>query len=131
MKAQELRRGNLIQNRVNKTIEEVNSIHDSDRIGTNSNGNGYAYYWEGIPLTEKWLEDFGFHEKYKSVSNRWLHHPTEPQFYVELHDPEDEDTGKLQGRFIYDHRFEIGYVHQLQNLYFALTGEELTLKKQI
>ena len=30
-----------------------------------------------------------------------------------------------KGKFLFDSRIEINYVHQLQNLYFALTGKEL------
>ena len=50
--------------------------------------------------------------------------------WFELHDCED-DEGNLTGVFMYDFRIQIKYVHQLQNLYFALTGEELILKEKI
>jgi len=78
--------------------------------------------YEPIPLTEEWLIKFGFFEKYKSTSNRWNIGG------FELHDCEDDD-GQLQGVFLYDFRLEVKYVHQLQNLYFALTGKELEIKK--
>lgn len=71
-------------------------------------------------LTEEWLIKFGFFEKFKSASNRWNIKS------FELHDPCDEND-KLTGRFIYDWTIYIEYVHQLQNIYFFVTGEELTL----
>ena len=32
--------------------------------------------------------------------------------------------------FYYSRNLDVKYVHQLQNLYFALTGEELTIKEE-
>ena len=73
-----------------------------------------------IPLTEKWLLDFGLEETKK---NRYL--------------LDDDYDVVFDGENYY---FRIGtymdnppsvkikHVHQLQNLYFAPTGKELTLK---
>lgn len=76
----------------------------------------------GIPLTEEWLLNFGF--KGLSTSNylglllgiiyfRW-----------------DKESKYLDFELDYEsvQLPHIKYVHQLQNLYFALTGDELTLK---
>jgi hypothetical protein len=66
-----------------------------------------------IPLTEEWLLKFGF-EKYDDMILYW-----------ELDDVTIwEEKGKYQ--FFSDKN--IKYVHQLQNLYFALTEKELELK---
>lgn len=62
-----------------------------------------------IPLTEEWLIKFGF-ERWNDVYN----------FYHKLNGVEIEN-----GNIYVGHGNEIKYVHQLQNLYFALTGEEL------
>lgn len=78
----------------------------------------------GIPLTEEWLEKFGF--KITDGHNN-----------IRLYAREQEDNvnfvltdyrkPKLEGiRFNAHYVFE--YVHQLQNLYFALTSKELTIK---
>jgi hypothetical protein len=72
-----------------------------------------------IPLTEEWLLKFGF------VQGR--NYPG----WVLLKDLEKGDyiDDNVLFEFFepgYDH---IKYVHQLQNLYFALTGEELTIKE--
>jgi len=69
-----------------------------------------------IPLTEEWLERFGFeYSDLNGDSGLWKIPPF--QIY-----------GKYN-QFLYDYRLDVNYVHQLQNLYFALTGEELTIKK--
>lgn len=79
-----------------------------------------------IPLTPEWLERFGFSEKYHSAGNHWTRKAKSVNAGCVLIDPEDEETEKLKGIFYYSNwGIDILYVHQLQNLYFALTGEEL------
>lgn len=67
-----------------------------------------------ISLTEEWLLKFGF--KFNGDSKFWIDklclHTKDNELYI-LYD---------QGRVF------IQYVHQLQNLYFALCGAELELK---
>lgn len=65
-----------------------------------------------IPLTEEWLLKFGFERKYDS--NYWNSKLCIHTYYNEFYILQE------QGRVFFQH------VHQLQNLYFALTGEELT-----
>jgi hypothetical protein len=82
---------------------------------------------EPIKITREWLEQFGFQKEYNSLNafryelylehNRWLSDWGMVGFMLRG----DNDFGV----FIYD----IMYVHQLQNLYFALTGQELTVKQ--
>jgi hypothetical protein len=73
-----------------------------------------------IPLTEEWLLKFGF-EKEKPDYLWWrLNGVTINVFNGEAY---KLNTG---GYTFYRH---FKHVHQLQNLYFALTGEELTLKE--
>ena len=78
--------------------------------------------FEPIPLTEEWLLKFGFecfadgqYEKiFENLDFNW---DKETGLYIFLRTQEDNIKP--------DH---IKHVHQLQNLYFALTGEELTIK---
>ena len=82
--------------------------------------------FEPIPLTEEWLLKFGFNninskEYGIKCGSCWM----------SLSNP--KDMGEWQDCYcwIFD-RFkfiELKYVHQLQNLYFALTGNELTIEK--
>lgn len=81
----------------------------------------------GIPLTEEWLEKFGFDSRPykdgyigKDVGNTDFVLRKPDTLYVK-HNYAFEFCG-----FKYT---ELEYVHSLQNLYFALTGEELTLKE--
>jgi hypothetical protein len=74
-----------------------------------------------IPLTEEWLFKFGF--KFDGHCSWWKNELIELTIdigedeYSVFNDNGDYIT--LKG---------IKYVHQLQNLYFAIKGEELTIK---
>lgn len=82
-------------------------------FGTTVSGS-YDIECEPIPLTEEWLLKFGFEPL---GSSRF--------------------DFKIFTYYLYDGSFynqssrlsTIKYVHQLQNLYFALTGEELKIKE--
>lgn len=68
-----------------------------------------------IPLTEEWLLKFGF-EKYEDI----------PWTYIK--GPIKINAGNHFTIFVFDRSINqdcIPKIHQLQNLYFALTGEEL------
>lgn len=84
----------------------------------------YLFSWKSlkpIPLTEKWLESFGF-EKIQG----WMW-----KSGISLR-PKSEFIDLEYGGYILDaYDIHIDYVHTLQNLYFALTGEELKLKEEI
>ena len=79
-----------------------------------------------IPLTEEWLLKFGF--EYNSYPDsltlnvlsfgRFNAYSISKDLTIEL----STQSGYMFGTT------KIKYVHELQNLYFALTGEELTIK---
>ncbi len=69
-----------------------------------------------IPLTEEWLVKFGFKKQKRS---EWF---SKKGFVVRIFN--NTLPVKIQGK----HLVTLGYVHQLQNLYYALTGKELTIK---
>lgn len=83
---------------------------------------------KGVPLTEEWLKKLGmeYHDKpldrgsahLQNVVARWEH---EEKFEYVI----DSPSGDIDYLYVTK---EVDYVHQLQNLYFALTGEELTIK---
>ena len=97
-----------------------------------------------IPLTEEWLLKFGFenwgygslysneHEKYTRYV---LHNILDGTSNFEIHFIESNYGNILNNEYVIscdeDDRInwgvELKNVHQLQNLYFALTNEELTL----
>lgn len=88
----------------------------------------------GIPLTEEWLLKFGFEE---DPSNNFF------SFYLSDYDENEFSRQRMDYWFrdefsaaelcragVCFKRVKIQYVHQLQNLYHALTGEELKIKKR-
>ena len=81
---------------------------------------------EGIPLTEEWLIKFGF--KQGNSMNFYWNKLIRDNINISI----DPDDGEVWVCDIFDNESiiltEIKYVHQLQNLYFALTGKELTIK---
>ena len=132
MTANELRIGNIVDlgSRIAKIIdishlscivedleETQDTIEDYNRI-------------QGLILTNDWFEKWGFHKdgeywsmgifdykycfKYRDWANNWA-------FYQEFTDsPDSKDDGKK-----YPISFDIEYVHQLQNIWFALLHEEI------
>ncbi len=152
MKAQELKIGNLIYKKIHKKdtpleVVEVLSIDGSFDVLDVKNIGGYITEqcplkdFEPIPLTEEWLLKFGFKVKDRksNLDTDIFYIPTfeidyclfyadfrlDYGLYVEYTDsPFPEDDEKL-----YPITFGIKYVHQLQNLLYSLTGEELTIKQ--
>lgn len=92
------------------------------------NGSSYAYKEniKPIPITEDWLIKFGFEKKTINGSDTWLFNDcifeiikNKLSFSLSLAD----NTGEI----VFEK--EVSSVHQLQNIFFALTGEELKLKE--
>lgn len=121
MKASELRIGNLIL--VDGKIDEITGIKKSTVFFSDGFQMFIAGGIEPIPLTEEWLIKFGF--------NKTVDHPRR-----KLYEHDDicplwfSDKQGITDFYASGVRIsECKYVHQLQNLYFALTGEELTIKE--
>jgi hypothetical protein len=118
MKAQELRIGNLVRNNLNGEILKPCDVL-CDGINTDKiEGLNYGFI-EPIPLTEEWLFKFGFERQENNWKTLDLHFATigwEKLAGIAL---------SFEKESIY--LPHIKYVHQLQNLYFALTNEELIL----
>lgn len=113
MKVSEMRIGNLVGIK-SRPVAKVYAIEE-DYIDLDYQDFGWKPEQRKIediapiPLTEEWLIRFGF------ISGRlkfgqWYLKFSGAQFWL-------NDIG-----------IEIFYVHQLQNLYHALTGDELTIK---
>ena len=85
-------------------------------------------YYQPIPLTEEWLLKFGFELKEESFQDTLL--DTFMFHKDNIVDVEFSDKHKLlywHDNYTNVYHQEIKQVHQLQNLYFALRGEELTI----
>ena len=147
MKAQEIRVGNYLA--VDGGFQPVSEI-EADSCGdymVNIGGldpslKDYCHV-EGcdvkpIPLTEEWLLKFGFNKVvYESTNDDFCDEICyELEYKREFFMSYADDFSLALFVDKKTHQEELGicidayHVHQLQNLYFALTGEELTLKQK-
>ena len=111
MKAIGLQVGNYLEYKKRVIRFELGDFSEAS-----NNSQFLELFIKPIPLTEQWLKDFGFRENNKKF---FRDHPYfigykdwRPEGFWMLRDPE------VPIRLI-------KYVHQLQNLYFALTEKEL------
>jgi hypothetical protein len=118
MKATELRLGNYYQciNDNGLYYDKVQEIK-CNQFGLLSNYDGTNYeICEPIILTKEWLLFFGF--RFTILSD------------FTFNDFRIIDGGNCFQLLKGDDLINIQYVHQLQNLYFALTNEELIFKQR-
>ena len=79
-----------------------------------------------IPLTEQWLKDFGFDQLCtKRADEQFDNYEIYNKEDFQIDKAQEEQDEKGYWFFINGYSINIVYVHQLQNLYFALTGKEL------
>lgn len=122
MNANELRIGNIVNDSEhgNITVEQIAKYQEHGSIGIYfRNGSVWVSLElvEPIPLTEEWLVKLGFGASGDCVgcySNEGI-------------DVFMFDSGLTVTVYMVELK-HIQYVHQLQNLYHALTGTELTMK---
>jgi hypothetical protein len=119
MKANELRIGNYVQDAGGR-IQKISSsllVAIIEKVITFS---------EPIPLTEEWMLKFGFEKTQKSYNGKiaaiidfqlWQGYDTDYWNFSTVDDRGDNNEVNVN----------LYFVHQLQNLYFALTGKELTV----
>jgi len=89
-----------------------------------------------IPLTEEWLLKFGFEKTESDNSEELYLWSIQIANNTSLYFNRDIDEWYLShewnsNHFKNDFWNKPKYVHQLQNLYFALTGEELQWKRNL
>lgn len=124
MKANELRIGNWVE-QPNDGVTRVTAILNDLQIKTET---GYIdKYCRPIPLTEEWLLKFGF--TYDEVFG-WSFSDEKIYFILNYYQPNNRVVLETDEESVITVPQDISYVHQLQNLYFALTGQELELKER-
>ena len=131
MKANELRIGSVL-----RWIDEPSRLLIVSEIGINNQKNRFVRFENGdgsiiddedcmiepIPLTEEWLENFGAKRDDLEIDSYVLSSLTcDYRFFK---------STTIDGYIYWTCEKVLGdtcieYVHQLQNLYFALTGQEL------
>ena len=131
MEAKDLR----IDNWVEFLGEEMQLMGLTKHNGENETARHYAEFkglvpiklmhLKPIPLTEDWLEKFGFELTYESKFRRCFDLDTSIgflsfNFSKVIQEKDNVSIASLNLKWA-----SLKYVHQLQNLYFALTGKEL------
>lgn len=111
MKVNELRIGNWVYLISKEKNYQISSGHDIEEIDDAPE----LFDATPIPLTEKWLTDFGFVKE----GNLWHN-----QIALYVGNPEHPFNYDVCF-FEHNNLVTVYHVHQLQNLYFALTGDEL------
>ena len=158
MKAEELCLGNLIwdkDHRICKVCSLQNEFDDENQIQAwpIDRGAMVSLPFEPIPLTEEWLIRFGAkYDVFKKksyldsdfieverliIDNTWCFKERHIEFQSDdfffgrrhLHPLSLSNNEYLNSWYI-SNIYPVFNVHQLQNLYFALTGEELELKNK-
>ena len=116
MEASELRIGNLIEMPCFPEFGKGNSdgpfyAIKKVRPSTIAEAYTYKFEWVGKPidLTEEWLYRLGLTKEVKEMLGIW------------------NNGDAIYFSYGFERDLKINHVHQLQNLYFALTGDELKL----
>jgi len=149
IKAKELRVGNFVQFGNDTEWHEVEAISLSQNIDKpdliHLTGNGITNRDEqifGIPITEEWLLKFDFekdkekgrhgyrysigHQDFRYVMSKDWREETTHHFGIWYTDsPRKSDLTEVFG-----FTDQVQFVHQLQNLFFALTREELIISEK-
>ena len=122
MKVEELRIGNLFENSYQSysTVTQLSTkVYDEEYACHNIDG------CKPIPLTEEWLVKLGFKKDSLSFTGEIGYAKRGHNYYVGI-----SDNGFNEYMFHNPHfNLIIKHVHQLQNLYYALTGEELKIEE--
>lgn len=125
MRAIELKLGNYITS--NGILCRVISIDRNGVIAESVKfrGERFTANIEPIPLTEKWLVKFGF-EKTDEYDAK--HEVLKLRGFADY--SLKHKLLEIVGQYPW-YNIKIEHVHELQNLYFALTGNELKLKEEL
>ena len=129
MKATELRIGNLIEYKIEDELDErkewweISKVDFQDLTWLDSNPEDADF--RPIKITEEWLLKFGFEDitgvdyiLHIDVDFKLILIPADA-FYPQIDKADDVGWSSISLN-------KIEYIHQLQNLFFSLTGEELT-----
>lgn len=139
MDATELRVGNLLMFRDKKIVEVSNlgnTFETIELVNGLRYGSDYIEEYNPIKITRELLIEFGF----KKVNNlgmfvyvlyidEWLNFEVDLKhstFHL-VSSQENNDLNIDIGSYTVYRLIEIEFIHEIQNLYFALTAKELSL----
>lgn len=117
----EMRIGNIMLDEEHNIVkvERINSdrIHEYVMVSQN-NGKIYPSNVYKIPITEEWLKKFGY-IKDNETDYRWFLLDGSIAFDLDDYRVRISDSWEFEKKM---------YVSDMQNLFFALTGEELSIE---
>jgi len=128
MEARELRIGNLVKWH-SSIIGKIESISETSVIFSKWQYALSIKEFKPIPLTEEWLLRFGFEKRQETkmanfITYGFRENPITKDWIILIKHFKDEN------KFFYNNGFHVlKHVHQLQNLYYCLCGEELTTQE--
>ena len=120
MKVQELRLNNLIEVKICTNKNQFVTGVTNDSINTTDADNLNLSDIKPIKLTDKWLIDFGFTKIEWDNNNSFRKMVGNNDYTIVFYSNCVCEIGGIITK-------EIEFVHQLQNLYYALTGVELSV----
>jgi hypothetical protein len=125
MESKELRIGNLVNYKIVDKLDERKEwfeLCEIDAVDLQVIDSEY----QPIPLTEEWLLKLGFKLVFAGQGDGFIYECGQLCNAMSIY-------SRNRNVFLYSTfnscEINIQYVHQLQNLHFALTNEELTLTK--
>lgn len=135
MEASELRIGNIINQGAMYGEQAIEAYQIYNYSLFEKGGKVAEYYkdWQPIELTEEWIEKIGFEFFDYGVADNiimreyFLNKSITVRYKICLNsDGFNEFSIEVMGREMLLNG-DVRYLHQLQNLYFAITGEELQI----
>jgi hypothetical protein len=113
----ELRIGNWIYDILDRHNCKV-TLDDFQFMNNYRHSNNHPIPYKSIELTEEWLLKLGFEKSEVVYKKKWIE-----LWWSSYCNCYQLRLYKIGNDF--DYKINIYFVHQLQNLYFILTGEEL------
>ena len=135
LKDNELRIGNLFDHMDDGilSIEEIKKDSDGFKgyyaVFRNGSIKCHVSYLQPIPLTEEWLLEFGFEKEHVTVNDIIINIYRLGDYEISIYLQGNETQKGYYLPHSLQSRAYIKYVHQLQNLYFSLTNNEIKLIK--
>lgn len=124
MNANELRVGNIVEIIHVDYGRKINAIDVYDLVSIHEVSESLSFH--PIPLTKEWLIKFGARDELGAI---WVDITKDKDPMFVSYNFESKSVYLYKNTIEEDlFKKQIKFVHQLQNLYFALTGEELTLQ---
>jgi hypothetical protein len=133
MNASELRIGNLVYD----SLKELN-ITISKSIFMSLDNEIELKKIQAISLTEEWLLKFGFEEcqDYYAGGKSMFFYDIDKslensEFYIFSNENNEFNLSSMEDQIVISKKLNIKYVHEIQNLIFALTRKDLVVSDAV